>query len=129
MLTELFFALGVQAINSQTFKDGYYYEYSLDKNEAGAYRITRRLRNRYEVRNDEPSAVVETEAQAQECRQAIMYNFPHAFRVDGAIAIDLTQETEVREEQGVAGGADAEQETDSSTSESGTEVEPNQQPY
>lgn len=90
-IIKIFKALGVVSINSQTFANGYYYEYSLESDEDGVYRVTRRLRNRYEFSNDEPATAVETPEQVEACKQALMYNFPHAFNIDGSVAIDLTE--------------------------------------
>lgn len=146
MLEQLFKALGIVTINSKASEKGDYYEYHLLSSTDGTDSIVRTKRNSGVFGGDESvSEPVETDEQLLECKQALMYNYPQAFTAGGAIAIDLTQgtekvtdvpvekqetdETEEREEQGVAGGADTEQETDSSAPESGTEVEPTQQPY
>lgn len=93
MITELFLAMGVRTISSQTFAKGYYYEYSLEDEPDGGYKVTRRLFNRYEFANAEPETVVESDEQVKECVQAFVFNFPHAFNVDGSVAIDLTDVT------------------------------------
>lgn len=94
MLTKLFKALGVQTINSQTFANGYYYEYSLETNEDNIC-IMRKLRNRTSITAiDEPKIHVETDEQKQQCLQAIMYNFPHIFDIEGNIIIDLNNTQE-----------------------------------
>ena len=100
ILTKLFKALGVAAINSQAFAGGYFYEYALVTDEDGMGRIVRRLRNNTVYSREEPEdETVETEAQMMACRQALMYNFPGAFNIDGSVAIDLSQVEEAEAEQ------------------------------
>lgn len=112
MITKLFKALGVQTINSQTFANGYYYEYSLETGEDGSHRIVRSLRNRQMpgFSQDAQKTTVETDEHVQECRQAFMYNYPYAFNIDGSVAIDLSQvdEAEAEAEQEAADEPSAE---------------------
>lgn len=119
MLTKLFKALGVQTINSQTFANGYYYEYSLEADENGLPRIVRSLRNRQipGFSQDAQKITVETDEQVQECRQTFMYNYPYAFNIDGSVAIDLSQVDE--SEAGQEAAADHSDEPEDAQAEDG----------
>lgn len=123
MMEELFLALGIRTINSQTFANGNYYEYSLENDEDGIYCITRRIRKRYGTSHDEPATAVETNEQMEACKQALMYNFPHAFNADGSVAIDLPKLPEPitsgKADAGHLDGAEADKERQSGTGRDG----------
>ena len=112
MITKFFLALGVRTINSPTFAKGYYYEYSLVDGTGGEHYVTRRLCNRYEFSNSEQETVVDTDSHVLECKQALMYNFPHAFNADGSVAIDLSETLDKDAEQDAPAETETENEAE-----------------
>ena len=92
MLEQLFKALGVVTINSKASEEGDYYEYHLQTAQDGKDSIVRTKRNNgvFGGGKEAVTEAVKTDEQVEECKQALMYNYPEAFNEDGNVAIDLS---------------------------------------